>query len=294
MNVKVQEIMGKLDEFAERISILPKMLDKGMVFLKKPEVACIPTVISKIASKFSGLASALFSALFTLYCLKNFVISMFSKWAPTGIIFGFVITGLIALFINYYILYKTDGIFNKIITTSHCRISSVNIFTIFSFLFLFLAAVSLIGGLYAGIEFKSFQMIIMAIVGTLLCLVMSIFNANPEEFAIVEDSEASAGEDFVTIATFSIKIVLKLIPLVVFILPLIGFFRSIPEVFTTYIQEGEVDANTMMTKTFELAGFLMVGIIPLLAYFYYLFSYVFLDIIRAVLSLPHKLDELKK
>ena len=37
-----------------------------------------------------------------------------------------------------------------------------------------------------------------------------------------------------------------------------------------------------------------VGLIPLIAYIYYLISYVSLDIIRALLSLPQKLDELKK
>ena len=47
-------------------------------------------------------------------------------------------------------------------------------------------------------------------------------------------------------------------------------------------------------QMYALGGFLFVGMIPLVAYIYYLVSYVSLDIIRAILSLPQKLDELKK
>ena len=50
----------------------------------------------------------------------------------------------------------------------------------------------------------------------------------------------------------------------------------------------------MVSMMYALGGFLFVGMIPLVAYIYYLVSYVSLDIIRAVLSLPQKLDELKK
>ena len=50
----------------------------------------------------------------------------------------------------------------------------------------------------------------------------------------------------------------------------------------------------MIMKMESLRMFLLVGCIPLFAYIYYLISYVSLDLIRAVLSLPQKLDELKK
>ena len=72
----------------------------------------------------------------------------------------------------------------------------------------------------------------------------------------------------------------------------------IPEIFKSYTQSyGDatyLNIGQMVSMMYALGGFLFVGMIPLVAYIYYLVSYVSLDIIRAILSLPQKLDELKK
>ena len=131
---------------------------------------------------------------------------------------------------------------------------------------------------------------------SLSCLLFTI--PIPEEFAIEEDEKASAGEDFTAIATFGIKVILRLVPIVIFVLPIIGIFYCIPEIFKAYTQSyGDatyLNIGQMVSMMYALGGFLFVGMIPLVSCIYYLVSYVSLDIIRAVLSLPQKLDELKK
>lgn len=298
MNEKAKEIMAKVDQFTDKFQFFPKFLDKGVSLLKHPAVASVPGVISKLASRFSGIAMALFSVIFALYCLKNAVICMFFEDAPVGLSVGYALASLISIALNCYLIYKTDGIFDKIISTSQCRISSLNIFSILSFLFVFIAVFAFFYFLYEGINIESAEMIIIAVVSLLFFLLLAFFTSSPEDFAIVEDENASAGEDFTAVCTFSIKLVLRLIPIVVFVLPIIGICCCIPEIADTYTETvGDmliIDADQLVYEMSDLAWYLLIGLIPLLAYFYYLTSYVALDFIRAVLSLPRKLDDLKK
>ena len=298
MNEKVQKIMEKVDAFTDKVQIFPKFIDKGVQILKHPFMACIPGVINKIASRFSGIIFTLFAILFFICCLKNSIICLFFEDAPAGMMFGYAIASLISIVLNYYMIYKTSNIFEKIISTSTCRISSTNIFGIFTFLNLFGSICSLIGGIYFGIEAKSVQLIIGGIVGFFLLLLMALYTSTPEDFAIVEDSTASAGEDFTAIATFFIKVILRLIPILIFVLPIIGIFNCFSAIFETYVEsygnQNFLSTDFMIAEVANISNYLLIGLIPLAAYFYYLINYVILDLIRAVLSLPSKLDELKK
>lgn len=298
MNEKVKEIMMKVDQFTDKLLFFPKFLDKGVSFLKYPEIACIPSVICKLASRFSGISVTLFSLVFMIYCLKNAIACIFFENAPSMMSLGYALGALIAIALNNYLLYKTDGIFDKIISASPCRISSFSICRILAFLQVFVAIFAFFYLLAKGIEMKSVQQIIMGCVALFIFLLLALFTASPEDFAITEDENASAGEDFTALCTFSIKLVLRLIPIAVFVLPIIGIFFCVPGIFETYTasigNQTYMQIDVLVMEMSYMALFLLVGLIPLFAYFYYLTSYVVLDIIRAVLSLPRKLDDLKK
>ena len=127
---------------------------------------------------------------------------------------------------------------------------------------------------------------------------MQIFLADPEKFGIVADETASAGEDFISILTFVLKVMLRLVPVALLVLSVIGLIRIVPMIFTTYIQSGEssnrfLTANMLADMT-AAARFVLIGLLPLAVYLIYIFYYVTLDLIRAILQLPGKLDALKK
>ena len=147
-------------------------------------------------------------------------------------------------------------------------------------------------------NFKYFLFLVYGVIGAIFFFLLALYNSVPEEFAVVQDENASAGEDFTAITTFAIKVSLRLIPIIIFVVPIIGIVNCIPEIFTGYVQSSGdsnyLDIGSMIASMTMLGGFLLVGLIPLIAYIYYLISYVSLDIIRALLSLPQKLDELKK
>ena len=298
MNEKTQKILDKIDLSAEKLAILPKAIDSVNGFIKTPVVSAIPAVVNKIASKFGAVAVTLFGLLYACYCLKNMLISFFFEDAPAGLAFGCSVFALIAIVFSNYIIYKTDGIFDDIVKSSACRISSLNIFSIMTVFSVFASLASFVLGIYATFEYKEFEFFLFGLAGLIFFSLIALYCSTPEDFAITEDKNASAGEDFIALVTFSIKTVLRLVPIAVFVLAIVGIIQCIPETIETYTESVGSSivmyTESMVCDMTTLGYFLLVGMIPLAAYFYYLGSYVSLDIIRAILSLPRALNELKK
>ena len=294
MNEKVQNVLNQIDKATEKLLILPKKIDLVYDFIKKPVIAGIPAVVTKLASKFSVYTVTLLSLVYALLCLKNMTICFGYKDAPAGMGFWLTIAAFVALAFNTYILYKTDGMFEDIIKSSQCRISSCNIFAIMTMIYLFTAVVAFFGGIYLTIEVKAASPLFIGIGGAFFFLLMALYNSTPEDFAIVEDKEASAGEDFIALTTFSVKVVLRLLPIVIFALSILGIVQCIPAITETYTESFSghnfLHGDIMVAEMTSLGAYLLIGLLPLFAYFYYLASYVSLDLIRAILSMPRALS----
>ncbi|MBO5722878.1 MAG: hypothetical protein J6S19_07160, partial [Lentisphaeria bacterium] len=215
MNEKVQQILNKVDEVTEKCNIIPAFLDKVVDFMKKPSIACIPEVLNKITSRFSLVAVALFAVVYIVNCLKNAVVSCCFESGPYKMAFGLAIAAVINTALIIYIIYKTMGIFDNIVAASQCKISSLNIFSIMTFGSQILAVFSLLGGIYGAIECKDFMMFVYGVIGAMFFFLMALYNSTPENFAIVQDKNASAGEDFTALTTFAVKVVLRLVPIMI-------------------------------------------------------------------------------
>ena len=298
MNEKIQKCLDSVYAAADKAQVMPKIVDDAVNTLKKPAVACIPAIINKIACKFGTITIALMAVIYAIYCLKNTIISLVFKSGPTALSIAFALISLIAAFISSYIVYKMAGMFDRIISTSPCRISSKNIFSVFALFSALFAIAALVGGIYLAIEFESFVLSMYGLAVAILFFLIALYNSTTDDFAITEDVDASAGEDFIAICSFGVKVILRLIPIAVLVLSIIGICACIPEIFESYTvsegNESRLMVGSMLNSMCLLAFYLFVGLIPLVAYFYYLASYISLDIIRAVLSLPKKLDLLNK
>ena len=298
MNEKVKNVAENIDKTAEKCnSFISNDFDKYLAFLKGKGDG-IPAFIDRIASRFSVIAMTVCGLLYTVLCLKNMVFSLFFKDAPTKLCLSYAIGSVIALAICVYAGAKMMDVLPKVINSSSCKISSLNIFSVFTAISLLLTVGSLLGGIYLAIEAKAIQPFFYGLGGAAFFALITIYNANPEKFGIVADEQASAGEDFVSIATFALKVMLRLVPIAMLILPIIGICEIIPPIFTSYITSYQNSniflADLMVGEMSENALFVFIGIVPLLVYLNYIFNYVVLDLIRAILQLPNKLDALKK
>ena len=91
---------------------------------------------------------------------------------------------------------------------------------------------------------------------------------------------------------------LRLVPIALLGMAIVGILQIAPMIFKTYIhRDGNTNSLLYMAMTGDMLvsmRFVFIGIIPLIAYLIYIFYYVMLDLIRAILQLPGKLDALKK
>ncbi len=298
MNDKVKAGVENFDKAVGKCdSIINGTFDKCLDFLKsKGDI--ILGAVERFASRFGVFAMLVCGALYTILCLKNMVLSFFFRDAPAKLCFALAVGSVIALMICAYAASKMLEALAKVIGSSTCKISSLNIFSVMTAVGLLMVIGSLIGGIYFAIEFKAFQLFVSGLGSAAFFALMTLYTANPEKFGIVADEKASAGEDFVTLATFGLKIMLRLVPIALLGMAIVGILQIVPQIFSTYIyRDGNTNSLMVGAMAGEMMGsmhFVFIGIMPLVAYLVYIFYYVVLDLIRAVLQLPGKLDDLKK
>ena len=298
MDDKVKGGIEKIEAAAEKCnSFITGSFDKYLPALKAHGDVILGAV-ERIASRFSVLVMLVCGLLFTILCLKNMVFSFFFKDAPANMCFSMAFGSLISLAIWSYAATKMLDALATVISSSNCKISSRNFFSVLTAIGLLETVTSFIGGIFLTCTFRSLLPLFYGLAATVLFALITLYTANTEKFGIVEDATASAGEDFVTIFTFLLKVMLRLVPVALLVISIIGIVQIVPMIFTTYINFGEKN-NTFMTMRMVAdmtyaVRFVFIGIVPLAVYLVYIFNYVALDIIRAILQLPNKLDELKK
>lgn len=298
MNDKVKAGVENIDKTAEKCnSIINGFFDKYLELLKAKDDAILGGV-EYVASRFGVFAMIVCGLLYTILCLKNMFFSIFFKDSPVKMCFVLAIGSLIALAICVYAATKMMDALSKVISSSVCKISSLNIFSVMTAIGLLLTVASLLGGIYFAIEFETVQLFLYGLGGAVFFALITLYTANPEKFGIVADETASAGEDFVSISTFGLKVMLRLVPIMLLALAIVGILQIVPMIFKTYVHS---DGNTNRLLVGAMTGgmlatmeFVLIGLIPLFAYLFYIAYYVALDLIRAVLQLPGKLDALKK
>ena len=284
--------------YGDILVYLPRNIDRMIGSLKKINLSGFLGKANRVITKLSIGATIVYAILFVIYCLKNTMICTTFNNSGAGMYLGIAALALISIAVNSYLIYKTDGIFEKIITASPVKISSLNIFSIMTFICILLAVISFGAGIYFAVTFRVFLIFIAGTAAMLLFIIFALFNAAPEHFAVTEDENASAGEDLIAVITFGYKTFLRLIPIILLLLPIAGGVMCIAEIFTSYVEtfgdKAVLDTMEMFTKSSILGLFLTTGFIPLIAYFNYLINYLLLDIVRAILSLPRALNESRK
>ena len=298
MNDKVKAGVENIDKATGKCNLIVNgCFDKYFQFLKSKGDAILGG-LERFAARFGVFAMLVCGLLFTVLCLKNMVVSFFFKEAPTKLCLVLAVGSLIALVICIYAAAKMIDALAKVIKSSNCKISSLNIFSVMTAVGLLVAVGSLIGGIYYAIEFKAAQFFFSGLGSAVFFTLITIYTANPEKFGIVEDETASAGEDFVSLSTFVLKVMLRLVPIALLGMAIVGILQIAPMIFKTYIhRDGNTNSLLYMAMTGDMLvsmRFVFIGIIPLIAYLIYIFYYVMLDLIRAILQLPGKLDALKK
>lgn len=245
---------------------------------------------------FAVVAGALFGLIVAIKLASQY--HSFGMFATAGL--GFVLLVAVAQFSAQR--FMSAG--TRLIASTPNRLSSKSFLECVGLFAVLGALGSLIMGLITSIQADTMVPLIPALLTFAYLLYFAMNALHPEEVNVTIAGDASAGEEAVSLLAFFIKVWLKLAPLFFFLLAVAGAIFTLLAIFNVGV-EGSQAMLAMIPALAALGPLtqsippgqslvLIACLVPILIYFFFLIWYLMLDLIRAILSIPGKLDALKK
>jgi len=152
--------------------------------------------------------------------------------------------------------------------------------------------VALLVNLYFAIKSPSMNALLTGLGLFVFLEFVALIALNPELITINIVKETTAGEEAIGILTFFIKKIMKLVPIVFGLGVIIGTIMLLVSSFDLFSNEKILFASAKIERSYGLI--ICSGLLPLLSYILFVLYYLVIDIIRAILSLPKKIDNLRK
>jgi len=171
------------------------------------------------------------------------------------------------------------------------NISSTAFLDCFALLNIAGGAAILIGSLAAAIPEKEFWKIILGLAGFVVSEYIAFIALNPGTININLVPDARAGEEALGLISFLVKSLLKLVPVI------FGAFAVVGSLLLLYASvEGFAGSGPLVAMSIAMnagAALLVSAALPFVAYLVFLMIYLGLDVLRAILVIPSKLDNLQ-
>jgi hypothetical protein len=288
-----------------------------------PKMDSISTILGDNVAKLHGLLSRWLSANLLETSLRFG--ARYGHYAVlAGAVFGLILAGKVAANEHLFSVFATGGIGfvlavaigqyaaqrfmtagAKIIANTPNRLSSKSFLDVVG-LFAVLGAVgALVGGIVASMNTNSMVPLIPALLMTAYLLYFAMTALHPEQLNVSVAGETTAGQEAISLLSFFLKVGLKLAPLYFFLLAVAGALFTLLALFNIGQEYSQVVLSmlplplppTLATVAQNSPGQMLVLVaclVPVLIYFFFLLWYLVLDLARAILAVPGKLDELKR
>lgn len=191
------------------------------------------------------------------------------------------------------------GAGEKLIRNAPSRIATSAFLDCFGMLALAAATLLLLGGIVRAIQMSSITPLLTALLLSVLLVFIAAQALHPQ-LVNTEIGDASPGEEAIGLLSLFLKIGLKLVPLAFFLVTALG----VVAIVLAFGNGGQAIASLVSFapgvsygSPLGFAGSTLVIIaclLPLVAYFFFILFFLSFDIIRAILSLPAKLDALRR
>lgn len=152
--------------------------------------------------------------------------------------------------------------------------------------------VALLVNLYFAIKSPSLNALLTGVGLFVFLEFVALIALNPELITVDVVKETTAGEEAIGILTFFIKKIMKLVPILFGLGVIIGTVMLLVSSFNLFSNERMLFAPAKIEWSYSLI--ISSGLLPLLSYILFVLFYLVIDIIRAILSLPRKIDNLRK
>lgn len=204
-------------------------------------------------------------------------------FAPIPRAVGFVL--LLAAFQYAANKFMTAG--RHLMTATPSRLSSPAFLNTVAMVHAVVAVVSLVGGLLLSVQERSFSVLISAWFIALVAYGIAFISLYPDRINVDVDPGVGAGEEALGILSFAIKLVVRLIPFVYGVGMIIGALALLGACFSRLGPQGYGMLGWQGSRLL-----LSAAAFPLAGYLAFILYQLALDVLRAILVLPGKLDAL--
>lgn len=279
-----------------------------------PKLDAYSTILSNIVDKALGVAGGLLDAS-RLNCALRFsrqyghyallggttLVLLFSIYASIrlGSIGPFLlgVGCVVGLAVGQFVAVQFLGAGDKLIASTPSRLSSNAVLKCVGLICIVAAAGVFLISIGLCIETKSIVPIVPALVFTIILAAYGSLSLNPSSVN-VEIGQGSAGEEAVGLIMTFLKMYLKIVPIIFALLSAAGAIITLVAFFAH--QEVMQSMSTLMPAPLnQLVGaggaplLIMACFAPLAAYLNFLIASLLLDVLRAILVLPSKIDSLR-
>lgn len=191
------------------------------------------------------------------------------------------------------------GAGDKLVANTPSRIATSAFLECFGLLALLAAFAFLFVGIRTAIALEIFAPFLTGLLLAVLWTFVGGLSLHPRQLN-VDIGEGTAGEEAIGLLTFAMKAGLKLVPLFFFLVALLGCFVILASFTDSGAQYAGMVRGIPGIGLAGPAGFagaatvIFACLIPMLGYLLFLILYLVFDLIRAILSVPPKLDALRR
>ncbi len=206
--------------------------------------------------------------------------------------FLFALVWVIVVFVVQYVAHRFANAGKDLIDNNTTRMSSKAFLDCVAFLAMLGGIVTFVYSIYASINMKSIQLFFIGLGVFVFLEFLALIAFNPETVSMEIVKKTSAGQEAIGIMTFFMKTFLKLVPIafgigiavftVILFIDMFGLFSD---------AKIAIAAPSGMQ---DMISIVIFGLIPFLGYLAFIVLFLGIDITRSILSIPGKLDELKK
>lgn len=180
----------------------------------------------------------------------------------------------------------------RLIAASPSKLHSRTFLQCFGLLAFVGALATLIFGIYGAIQEKSFPAFGISLGLAAILTYVGGAALSPASLNVEVGEEVGAGEEAIGILTFLLKLPLRLVPFLFAVGTVVGSVAGLYILFQLFSEDGFPYFAGMgpMELTTNVLG---LGLVPLFVYLYFVLLYLGLDVLRAILQVPGKLDALR-
>lgn len=221
--------------------------------------------------------------------------------------FNIILLGAIAVLILAVLQYAAGRFcesLDRLNRTTSGTISSMAFLDCFALLCMVLGLATLILAAVMAIQSGEYAEVVSGLVLFILCQYLAFIALNPETLSISVVPQARAGEEAIGVVSFLLKASLRLVPVAFGVGVVYGTLMLLYACYLVFDEKamGELveilfGFGPPMPKPYAKAyaaasSIIYYAALPFLAYLFFLLYYLAVDFLRAVLSIPGKLDAL--